>query len=42
LTFIVILMYIIVLNKLRFDQISCSGRSGMHWQYGLPTWYELV
>jgi len=25
-------MYIIFLNKLRFDQISCSGRSGTRWQ----------
>jgi len=24
-------MYIIFLNKLRFDQISCSGRSGTRW-----------
>jgi len=25
-------MYITLLNKLRFDQISCSGRSGTHWK----------
>jgi len=23
-------LYIILLTKLRFDQISCSGRSGTH------------
>ena len=27
-SFVGILMYTILLNKLRFDQISCSGRSG--------------
>ena len=31
--FFVILLYIIHLNKLRFDQVSCSGRSGSRWQY---------
>jgi len=41
-SFIVILMYIIILNTTRFDQISCSGRSGTRWQYGLPKWYEMV
>jgi len=35
-------MYTILLNKLRFDQISCSGRSGTCWQYGVPEWYEVV
>jgi len=35
-------MYIILLNKLRFDQISFSGRSGTRWQYGMPEWYEIV
>jgi len=35
-------MHIIILNKLRFDQISCSGRSGTRWQYGVPKWYEIV
>jgi len=29
-------MYIILLNKLRFDQINCFGRSGTHWRYGVP------
>jgi len=29
-------MSVIVLNELRFDQISCSGRSGTHWQYRVP------
>jgi len=33
LSFIVILIYIILLNKLRSDQISCSGRSATRWQY---------
>ena len=41
-SFIVILMYFILLNKLRFDQISCSGRSGTRWQYRVPKWYEIV
>jgi len=27
-SFLVILMHIIILNKLRFGQIGCSGRSG--------------
>jgi len=27
-------MYIILLNKLRFYQISCSRRSSTSWQYG--------
>jgi len=35
-------MYIILLNKLRFDQIGCSGRSDTRWQYGMPKWYEIV
>jgi len=35
-------MYTILLNKLRFDQISCSGNSGTRWQYGVPKWYEMV
>jgi len=35
-------MYIILLNKLRFDQIGCSERSGTRWQYGVPKWYEIV
>jgi len=35
-------MYIILLNKLRNDQNSCSRRSGTGWQYGLPKWYEIV
>jgi len=35
-------MYIILLNKLRFDQISFSGRSGTRWQYEVPKWYEMV
>jgi len=29
-------MYIILLNKLRFDQIGCSGRSGTLSEYGVP------
>jgi len=28
-------MYIILLNKLRFDQISCSERIGTRWEYGV-------
>ena len=40
--FVVILMYIILLNKLRFDQISYSGRRGTRGQYGVPKWYEIV
>jgi len=36
-SFIVILMYVVLLNKLRFDQISCSWRRGTRWQYGVPT-----
>jgi len=35
-SFIVILIYIIPLNKLRFNQISCSGRGGSCWQGGVP------
>jgi len=35
-------MYIILLNKSRFDQIRCSGRSGTRWKYGVPKWYEIV
>jgi len=30
------------LNKQKFHQISCSGRSGMHWQYRMPNWYEIA
>jgi len=41
-SFIVILMYIILLNKLRFDQISFCGRRGTSWQYGVPKWHEMV
>jgi len=42
-SFDVALMYIILLNKRRFDQISCcSGRSGTRWQYEVPKWYEIV
>jgi len=33
---------IIFLNKLRFNQISCCGRSGTLWQYEMPRWYEIV
>ena len=40
--FIDILMYVILLKKLRLDQISCSGRSGTRSQYGVPKWYEIV
>jgi len=40
--FVVILIYIVILNKLRFDQIGCSGRSNAHWQCRAPTWYEIV
>jgi len=39
--FVVILMNVILLNKLRFDQINYSERSGTRWQYG-PKWYEIV
>jgi len=35
-------MYIIRLNKLRLDPISCSGRSGTRWQYVVPKWYVMV
>jgi len=35
-------MYIILQNELRIDQISCSGRSGTRWQYGVTKWYEIV
>jgi len=35
-------MYIVLLNKLRLDQISCSGRSGTLCQHGVPKWYEIV
>jgi len=35
-------MHIILLNKLRFDQISCSERSGTLSQYGMPKWYEIA
>jgi len=41
-SFIINLIYIILLKKLRFDQISCSGKSGTRWQYGVPMWYEIV
>jgi len=34
--------HIILLNKLRFDQIGCSGRSGTGSQYGVPKRYEIV
>jgi len=40
--YIIFLMYIILLNKLRFDLINYSGRSGTRWQYGVPKWYEIV
>jgi len=40
--FVVMIMYVILLNKLKFDQINYSGRSGMRWQYGVPKWYEIV
>jgi len=30
------------MKKLRFDQISCSGRIGTRLQYGMPKWYEIV
>jgi len=33
-SFIVILMHIPFLKKLRLDQISCSGRRGIGRQYG--------
>jgi len=29
------------IEKLRFGQISCSGRSGTCWQCGVPKWYEI-
>jgi len=35
-------MYVILLSKLRFDQINYSGRSGTCWQFGVPKWYEIV
>jgi len=35
-------MYVIPLNKLRFDQINYSGRSGTRWQFGVPEWCEIV
>jgi len=35
-------MYIILLNKLRFDQTSCSGKSNTHWRYEVPKWYEIL
>ena len=35
-------MYIILLNKLWFDQISCSGKSNTHWRYEVPKWYEIL
>jgi len=35
-------MYIILLKKLRFDQISCPGRSGTRWQCGVPKWYDIA
>jgi len=34
-------MYIILLKRLRFDQICCCGRSGTRWQYrGTPALAE--
>jgi len=41
-SFIVILMYNILLNKLRFGQISSSVGSGTRWQYEMRKWYEIV
>jgi len=35
-------MYIILLNKLRLNQISCSGTSCTRRQYGVPKWYVIV
>jgi len=35
-------MYFILLNKLRLDQITCSGRSGTRCQHGVPKWYAIV
>jgi len=35
-------MYNILLNELRFDQISCSGRSVTRWQHGVHKWYEIA
>jgi len=35
-------MYVILLNKPRFDLINYSGRNGTRWQYGVPKWYEIV
>jgi len=35
-------MYIILLNKVRFYQISCSGRSGTLQQYRVSKWYEII
>jgi len=35
-------MYVILLNKLRFDQISYSGRSGTRWQYEMSKWYKIA
>jgi len=32
-------MYIILLKKLRF---SCTGKGGIHWQYGVPKWFEIL
>jgi len=40
--FVVTLMYVILVNKQRFDQICYPGRSGTRWQYGVPKWYEIV
>ena len=31
-----------LLNKLKFDKISFSGRRGTRWQYGVPKWYDIV
>jgi len=31
-----------VLNKPRFDEISCSGSSGTHWQYRKAKWDEIM
>jgi len=32
-------LHVILLNKLTFDQIGCSRRSGTRSQYGVPKWY---
>ena len=38
----VLIVFVILLSKLRFDQISCSARSGTCWQYKVPKWYGIV